>query len=163
MKRAATLFFAFAFAAVLSAPAFAETRTHAAAKVSIEIPAGYKVEAGENNMTITDPAGELGVFFLILESDDLQKALKAVDKEVGKVAKGVKWDDEPSEVKLNGMDAVGLDGKGTVDGVAAELGVMLVNTPADKILLVLGAVESDKAKKHEAAVEGMLKSIKPAK
>jgi hypothetical protein len=163
MKRVATLFAAFALLAVLSAPAFAEKRTHSAAQVSIDVPAGYKVEADEDSMTISDPAGELGVFFVVLDADALDEALKAVDKEVGKLAKGVKWDDKPSEMKLNGMDAVGLDGKGTIDGTAAELGVLLVNTPADKILLVLGAVESDKASKHEAAVSSMLKSIKPAK
>lgn len=166
MKRSVFTFSAFAAFALFAAFAttsHADKRTHAAAKVSIDVPDGWKIDAEEDNMTITDAADECAIFFIVLETDDLHKALDAIDSELSKVAKNIKWEDKPSELKLNGMDAIALDGKGKIDGTDADMGVMLINTPADKILLVLGAVESAKSSKHEADVEKILKSIKPEK
>lgn len=146
-----------------SPAALAEPRTHSEAKVTIDVPTGWKVDAGEDHMTITDPKEEIALFLIVLEAKDLDKAIKAMEKEVGKAVKDVEWDGEPQELKLNGMDAIALDGKGKIEGTDADLGVLLVVTPAGKVLLVLGAVESARAKAHEKTLEKLLKSIKPVK
>jgi hypothetical protein len=141
----------------------AEVRVHEAAHVSIDVPKDWKTEVDNDTMTITDPKEEVAFFLMILDAGDIQKALDAIDSEVSKSFKGVKWENEPKTHKLNGMDAIGLDGLATVDGKPVELGVLLVATPAKKVLMVLGAIEKDKTKQHEKTVEKFIASIKPAK
>lgn len=149
--------------AATASPARAEVRTHAAAKVSINVPDGWKIEAEEDSMTVTDPKEEVALFMHILEAKDVKAAIEAIDSEVGSSFQGVTWDDEPKTTKLNGMDAMTLDGKAKVDGKPVELGVVILATPAKKILLIVGAVEADKAKQHEKDVVALLTSIKPAR
>jgi len=148
---------------LFAAPAHAETRTHEGAKVTLDVPSGWKVETDGDSMTINDPKEEVAFFLHVLDVDALDKAVDALDKEVGKSFQNVKWEDEPSEQKINGMDSLILEGTAKIDGKPVDIGVLLVATPAKKILLVLGAVEHDKAKKHDKDVEHFLTSIKPMK
>jgi predicted Zn-dependent protease len=143
--------------------ALAEKKTHAEAKVSIDVPAGWKSEAEEHTLTMSDPNEEAVIALMVVDAKDLEKAADALDKEIGNAVSDLKWDGEPSEVKVNGMDGMAVDGKGKIEGKAVDVGVLLVVSPAGKVVLVLGAVESSKAKKHEAQLEKILKSIKPEK
>jgi predicted Zn-dependent protease len=148
----------------LAAPsARADVRVHEAAKVSLDVPAGFKVDAEDNVMTLTGPDDDIAFFLMVLDASDLKKAMDALDSEVSKSFQGVTWEDEPKTTKLNGMDAFTLDGAAKADGKAVELGVLLVATPAKKILMVLGAVEKAKSKKYDRTVERFIASIKPAK
>jgi predicted Zn-dependent protease len=146
-----------------ASPALADRHVHKEAKVSIDVPAGWKVDGDEDHMTVTDPKEEVAFFFIILDAKDLDKATSEMEKEIGKAVKNVKWEGEPEETKLNGMDAILLDGSGKIDGQAVELGVAAIVTPAAKVLLVLGVIEASKSKKHEKAVVALLTSIKPVK
>jgi predicted Zn-dependent protease len=163
MKRLLLTAFAICLVASTSTSASAEVRNHDKAKVSIDVPTGWKIDAGEDHMTIMDPKEEVAFFMMVMEADDLDEAAKALDSEVNKAVKSVKWEGEPSELKLNGMDAIAVEGAGKIDGQAVDLGVLIVVTPAHKALLVLGAVESSKSKAHEKDVEKLLNSIKPLK
>lgn len=147
----------------VATPAHAEVRTHEASKVSVDVPKGWKIEADEDSMTVTDPKEELAIYLQVLEAKDIQKAAEAIDEEIGKQFHDVKWDEKPEETKLNGMDAITLDGSAKVDGKDVHLGVAIVMTPAHKALLVLGAVEADKEKKHEKDITSFFASLKPLK
>jgi len=148
---------------LFASTAFAEQHVHSKAKVSVDVPSGWKMDGGEDHMTVMDAKGEVAFFLMVMEASDLEHAAKAIDKEVGKAVKNVKWEGEPSELKLNGMDAMALEGTGKVDSQAVDLGVLIVVTPAKKVLLVLGAVDHEKSDAHEADVKAFLNSIKPAK
>lgn len=129
MKRV-TLLATVALFSLLAPRAQAEVHTHAAAKISLDVPAGWKIENEGESLTINDPDDEIAVFLQVLDAADLEKAADAIAK---------------------------------VEGKPVDLGVVLVVTPAKKVLLVLGAVEKSKAKKHEKAITSLFASIKPAK
>jgi predicted Zn-dependent protease len=155
----ASLAVLFAFAP----PARAEVRTHDGAKITVDVPKGWKIEADEDSMTVTDPKEELAFYLQVLDVKDIKKAADAIDGEIGKQFQDVKWDEEPDTTKLNGMDAITLEGKAKVDGKPVHLGVAILMTPAKKALLVLGAVEADKEKKHEKDITSFFASLKPLK
>jgi hypothetical protein len=142
----------------------AETKTHPSAKVSIDVPSGWKMSSKGDVMTVTDPTQEVGFILLVSDGNDLQKAIAALDAEVGKVAKDIRWaSKEPSPTKLNGMDALENEGSAVIEGKPAAIAVVLVKTPANKYLLVLGAVDAAKKAAHDAELEHFVTSIKPAR
>jgi predicted Zn-dependent protease len=162
MRRIATLCFALATLALLPA-AFAEVKTHAAAGVEMDVPAGWKAEAHSDDlMTIQDPKDEVGIMLIVLDAKDFKKAVAAVDTEIGKVAKNIKWEHpEPKQIKLNGMDAIANGGTAVIEGKPADIGVLVAKTPSGKLLLVFGAVESAKKSAHQSEIDGFMSSIKP--
>ncbi|GMV44413.1 MAG: hypothetical protein AMXMBFR64_61290 [Myxococcales bacterium] len=123
------------------------------------VPDGWTHEAEGEALQATDPDEEVTFGFIVLDNaSDIEAALKGLDEELGKVIKDLKAE-EPSETKINGLDAVVVDAKGKIEGTAVDVGVALI-AKGGKVMLVFGAVESSKAKKHDAAIEKIIKSIK---
>ena len=162
MKR--ILMLALAVLALGALPAFAEVKTHPGAKVSLDVPAGWKMDShGDNAMTIMEPNGDVTFFLVVLDQGDIQKAATALDKEVAKIATDVKWASEkPASQKLNGMDALYNKATAKIKGKDAELGVILVKTPTGKALLILGGIDASKKDAHKDEVKKFIESIKPA-
>ncbi len=156
------LFAAIAVALLAAGQAWAKVHTHVEAKISVDVPKSWKVDLEEDVMVIHDQKQEIAFLLVVLDAKDLDDATKELDEEVGKTVKNLKWDGDAQETKLNGMDAVSVDGKGNVEGTSVDVGVLIVSTPAKKFLLVLGLVQSDKLKAHEKEVERFLKSIRPS-
>jgi hypothetical protein len=162
MKRLLT---ALVLAAVLavSGTAFAGTKTHSGAKVSFWIPDKWTIEGeGRNDITVSDPKGEVGLMFLVRKAKDLDGALADLDDLLADTATNVTAG-EPEYITHNGMDAVVVDATGRIDGVAAHISVMIVKTPAKKFLILLGVVEATKLDAHEANLTKILASLKPLK
>lgn len=151
-------------ALVLAAtPAAAETKTHSKAKIQLDVPTGWKMNTQGDVMTVADPTDELGFIFIVTEATELKKVVANIDKELAKVASDITWKKKnPEPLKLNGMDALANKGKGKVGGKDADLMLLLVRTPADKVLLIVGAVDSAKKDAHKAEVQTFVASIKPA-
>ena len=162
MRRIATLCFALVTLALLPA-ASAEVKTHATAKVQMDVPAGWKAEAHSDDlMTIQDPKDEVGIMLVVMDAKDFKKAVAAIDEEIGKVAKDIKWEHpEPKQIKLNGMDAIANGGTAMIEGKHADIGVLVAKTPSGKLLLIFGGVESDKKAEHQNEIDGFMGSIKP--
>jgi len=145
---------------LLPPTALATVHTHAEAQVQFDTPKGWKVEVSDDRVVVSDDTAAM--FLQVLDAADLEAATTALDEEIGKMVKDVKWEGKPAEVKLNGMSAIVLGGAGTLDHSKVQLGVMVVSTPGKKFLLVLGMVPDAKAKKYDKTIERFLKSIKPA-
>lgn len=157
------VFLALAALALTAAPAAAETKTHSAAKIQMDVPSGWKVQSKGDVMSVADPTDELGFIFIITDAKDLDSVVAKLDKEVAKVASDITWKKKkPEPLTLNGMKALGNKGTGKVAGKSADLALLLVRTPADKVLLILGAVESSRKDAHRAEVQQFIASIKPA-
>ncbi|MEQ9366861.1 MAG: hypothetical protein RIF32_21655, partial [Leptospirales bacterium] len=110
-----------------------------------------------------DPAEEVMVAFLVVDGDNVEAALEAMEAELADIVDDVVSEDEPSEVKINGMPAIVLDGKGTVEGKAVDLGIAVIMTPAKKALLVFAIAQSSTVSKHEQTISKILSGIKPLK
>lgn len=123
------------------------------------LPDGWKHEAADEGITATDPSEEVMMAFFVPEdADNLEEALKSLDRELSEYVKDLR-PGEPEETKINGLDAVIVDAKGTIEGTAVDLGIAVI-ARGEKVLLVFGAVESSKSKRHEAVIEKIMRSIK---
>lgn len=161
MKKIA--FLALSALALMASPAAAETKTHAAAKIQMDVPTGWKMQAKGDVISVADPTDELGFVFIVTDAKELDKVVGKLDKEVGKIASDITWKKkQPEPLTLNGMKGLGNKGTGKVSGKNADLALLLIRTPADKVLLILGAVESSKKEAHKAEVQQFIASIKPA-
>jgi hypothetical protein len=145
-------------------PALAEVKTHPTAKVEIDVPTGWKMNGNGDVMTIVDPTNEIGMILVVTETKDVDKVVANLDQRLAKVATDIKWaNPKPEKTTLNGMPALTNRGQGKVNGKDANLGLILVRTPAEKALLVVAAVESAKYDGHKAEIQKLIGSIKPAK
>lgn len=141
----------------------AESVNHTEAQVKVWIPDNWVQEADEDSLIVTDPEEEVMVAFMVVDGENIEAALEAMEMELGSLAENVQADGEPEEVELNGMPAIVLDAKGTIDGEAVDMGVAVIITPAEKALLVFAVAQSSKVDKHTPTIEKILGGIQPMK
>ncbi len=150
-----------AFSLLAGTALSAEAVNHTEAQVTVWIPDNWDQEADEDSLIVGDPDEEVMVAFLVVDSDNVEAALDAMEAELSDIVEDVSSEEEPSEVNLNGMPAIVLDAKGTVEGEAVDLGIAVIMTPANKALLVFAIAQSSAVAKHEATIEKILGGIKP--
>lgn len=126
---------------------------------SIFIPDNYSVEIEGDVLVAKDPTEELGIRLYAVENQESME--KAVDEAFELIKQNVTDVElgEGKESKLNGLDALFIDGTGKVGGTPADLSVALFHKNG-KILVMYGAVNSAKASQFEADIVKILKSIK---
>lgn len=149
--------------AILVLPALATEMTHPAG-FSITFPDDWKTKAEDETLEASDKDEECNlVFYVPADAKTLDQELEELDKELEKFVKEIKIEGEPTKVKHNGMDAVFVDAKGKVEGHEVDLGIGIFEKSDGKMLVVFGIVPTALASKHEKALEGVLKSVKPKK
>lgn len=141
----------------------AEDVNHTEAQVKVWIPDGWEQEADEDSLIVGDPDEEVMVAFLVVDGDNVEAALDAMEAELSEIVDDVEADGEPEEVELNGMPTIVLDATGTVEGESVDLGIAVIMTPANKALLVFAIAQSSTVAKHEKTIEKILGGIKPMK
>ncbi|MCR9142144.1 MAG: hypothetical protein NXI24_07820 [bacterium] len=144
-------------------PLAAEDVNHTEAQVKVWIPDGWEQEADDDSLIVGDPNEEVMVAFLVVEGDNVEAALDAMEAELSEIVDDVAPDGEASEIDLNGMPAVVMDAKGSVEGEPVDLGIAVIMTPANKALLVFAIAQSSAVEKHEKTIEKILGGIKPLK
>ena len=97
----------------------------------------------------------------VLEAAELKKAIDEVDKGIAKQVENAKWAGKKEDT-LNGMGALKMLGSGTVKGKPVDLGLVLIETPSKKVLMVLLLLDHANAAAHKAEIDAFLTSIKPA-
>ena len=153
----------FLAATLLPASTFAKTYPHEEAKVQVDIPDTWKVEIEDDTLQATAPKDAAGLVFSIVEAKELAAALESLEKELSSIVKDMKALGEPEKVKFNGMEGYTINGKGKIEGVDVDLGVMILKAPSGKVIVVLGFTSSKSTEKQDAAIEGIFKSLKPMK
>ncbi len=154
--------FVLAFA-LIAAPSSAETITSSAAKIQFDAPDNWKQKKDGDAITIMDKQEDVAIAFIIVDAGAVDKATEALDKQLKKTVKKLKWEKE-KDVTINGLEGVSIEGDGQIDGKDVDILVLVLDTPAtDKDLIVLAIGEDAKLDKHEAEVKGVFKSIKPKK
>ncbi len=150
-------------ALAVSAVAFAEAKTDATAKISYDVPAGFKATTQNNMVMLEEPKGEIA--FLLVRSDDAdpQKALQDTGTVIDQIVKDVKMVGQPAQIKQNGMDAVQMRATGTHNGKPANVATLVIKAPNGKAFIVVGIVEADKKDAWAKTFKSFIESIKPAK
>jgi len=159
MKKLVTITFLVIF--ILSAAAQARQHRLPSVGLKVDIPKTWKVESEGDVMTAMTPAEDLAIIFWeFAGQSDMQAALAELDRELDRFVKKPKVIGEPLVTKINGLDAVLIDGKGKVEGRKIKWSLGLVGNGRGKILMLLGFAEPKAIKKHGKKIEKILKSIK---
>lgn len=144
--------------------AAAGTKTHKAAQIEFWVPDNWTLEGEEaDQLTVSDPKGQVGLLFFVKDGKDIKAALAALDELIAKIATDVKMVGKPQKTTLNGLEAVVVDGTAKAEGKRVELSILVVKTPTGKYLAVFGVLEPAVKKKHEANLVKILGSLKKAK
>ena len=160
------LLLALALLAIAGGPAAAEIKKHPTAKVEIDVPNGWKMGSPKNEpdiMTVMDPAGEVSFLFIVTDAKELANVVAELDKRLAKTVTDIKWSSaKPTADKLNGMDVLVNNGAGKASGKDVNISIVLVHTPADKVLMVVVFVDPAKYPAHKAEIQKLIGSIKPS-
>ena len=142
--------------------AFQDERVHEAGKVKMTIPHGWQVDdSGGDTLDITSPDHAVDLEVTVVDGKDLAATLVGVG--VGML---IGYDDlalegAPVGATINGMNALFQDGKGKFHGADVELSVGLIDTPADKFLLVVGEASPEAFEEHRHEIREFMSDIRP--
>ena len=160
MKRLTTLCLAGLTALVLALPAGAATNfKHAKAGVQLDVPDNWKASAGEGdvlNLKAEDEGINISVW--AVDAADLDKAVEALDEELGKVLKDVKQDGKAEPIKVNDLQGSQASGSATVDGHEVQWAVAVIM--ADHPVIVMGFGNKDSIKAHHDEIQAIFQSIR---
>jgi hypothetical protein len=141
----------------------AEVLTHNGAKVQITVPKGWHQKQDGDVLLISSPSDEMNVVFVVLEQNDVDKALAQMDRTVEKAVGEVTWDHDGNAVveEINGMPTYEWNGSAKKGSIYVD--VLSIDTPSDKNLGVYWFTAAAAAKRYEADLKTIVKGLKPAK
>ena len=164
-----TLTTAFIAIACFAGTASADRINHKSAKVSMEVPDGWKSEIDGDQISLQTKKGD--VFITMVTVDDSMKkdavknVKKFLDAKIDKLSLS-----KPKDMTIGGMKAVVIDGDGFVDvnndGTKdnIDLSIMVLDAPpADKDLLVFAFAEDATLAKHKDEIIAFFNSFKTTK
>jgi hypothetical protein len=131
----------------------------------VYVPDGWKVAAvqkgGEAVMSAASPADDAAFIWMVAEAANADRAIKAVDAQIGKFVTDIKHD-KRSKTTLNGMPAIAASGTGMAEGKPVSFGVVIVEPVKGKYLFTIGIVETAKKKQYKPELTKVLAGIRKA-
>lgn len=135
-----------------------KTFTHEAGGISFTLPAGWEAEPDGEQITASPTDGGISIVLWVTKEDDFEEAAGALGEELGKEIKNLKFDGDPKGGTHNGMQFESVKGSGQIEGSDILFSADLLAAKKPVIILSFGTAEG--LKKHAAAYEQLLKSIK---
>jgi len=160
-----TIFYVFLFSFILmSTSTQAQLKrnlyTYQAAQVQFWYPNEWQIDEVEKVATVQSLEGSLSITFSIMEANQIEEALAELESIMLTQLTNPVITTEPELVELQGMDGVMTELKGTMNGTTVQLGVFIIDSPQN-VLLVLGIGHEDALKKYNKELNKIIKSIKP--
>lgn len=141
---------------------FVQERVHPVARVKMIVPNGWNVgESADGSLVMTEPSSGLSILVKVVDGNDLATALLAVGTGILIGTDEVGLDGTPVDANINGMSALFQDGHAKVNGQAVSLSVGVIDTPADKYLLVVGEGTPTAVAANEAQLRSFFNSLSP--
>jgi hypothetical protein len=146
-----------------SALAQAEVLSHPGAKVDINVPAKWTQKQDGDVLVISSPDGGVGIVFAVVAAKDVEAVFTALDQKLEQELGAIEWDNdgEASELNINGMD--GAEWNGSAKDGEVYVDVVVLDTPTDKDLGIYWFTAAAAEKANQAAVETIIKGLKPSK
>jgi hypothetical protein len=165
MTRIALAAFAFLACIALASGAQAETKKLDAAKVTLDPPAGWKVEEKPDQVSMVGPNEEIAFLVLVFDgaTDEQKKAAAGkADQLLNSIAKDVKWAGDWKKLQTNGMPTSANKGKATIAGKDSRIAVLMIESPAKKSVIFIAAIDATKEKEYTPILKTFIDSIKPS-
>jgi hypothetical protein len=115
-------------------------------------------------MVAVSPKEDAMFVWAISSTDSVDAAMQGVEALLSPHIKDAKFTKQ-SKSKLNGMPALILEAtaKRSTNGKPVKAGMLIIQTPSKKVLVVVGMFETAQEKAYAATVKKVLAGIKPAK
>jgi len=147
----------------LCGAAAADVHTNKSAKVTVDVPKTYKMTEQDDVMRGESDDKAVALLYWNVDTGDMDEAIKKLTQELYSTVGSLQWG-KPTAAKVHGLDAKWIDGTGRTLGKSLDLRVVLAGpTATKKHVMVIGIVDHAKADAHKAEIDGILKSLKPAK
>jgi predicted Zn-dependent protease len=135
-----------------------ESFTHPEAYITVTLPAGWMYEADETTLTATTEDESLAFTFSVLETDDMDAALDAIDEMLAADFEEISLG-EAEEVDFNGLYGIIIEG--TADGL--ECAFAIIDSPVEGIsMLMSGWAAPEVLEAYGEDIGMILNSISPA-
>lgn len=133
------------------------------ANVKFWIPEDWKqnsnVETAETYMLeFSSPDEGVSLSFSVMAAQDLEASLSELERTLNEQLEDLEMLSEPEMIDLNGMQGVATELKGFMAGLPVQMGVFVLDTNG-QILLILGLAQEKAMKKYGETIDKILKSI----
>jgi hypothetical protein len=155
----------FVLVAGLGGVARAEVYKSKAAKVSIDIPKKWTVDAKDELIRAASANSEVAVVLWVADSPDVKAALTKLEGELYSAVKNLKWVDKTKKLKVNKLKGTWVEGVG-LSSRATQLDVIVFvagPTPAKKGVILFAVVDHDKYETNRSAIQSIFGTLKPTK
>ena len=149
--------------AVYWVPGISEARTfnHEKAGVLVDLPDYWGVQDKQGVIVTSPRDGSVLLVFGVVPQHNLQQALRELDRQLLNFVKSPKIEGRPESVNVNGMKGYSVGASGMTEGKKVDIAVLILDTHASNMFLVLGIGEKGKFEKHVPVVEQILGSLRP--
>jgi predicted Zn-dependent protease len=145
---------------LLAVPALAETITHAASKVTIDVPAGWKYKTGKT-LVMEDANGDTAAAFAVVPAGAVDQASAAAGRQLASTIQNIKVIDD-EKVNINGMRGEIVGGDGRLKGTDIDFLVAVIDTPSTtNDLMIVVIAEDAKLAAHKPEIRWLFEHIKP--
>jgi hypothetical protein len=148
----------------LAGAAHAGDVPYPAGKVSFWLPDDWTNKGGGDEkgamLATAAPDQSAGFIFTVTDAKDVKKAQKLIKKLLSPIVTDAKMG-KGKNGKLNGMKETTFEGAGKASGKPVKILVMLIETPAKKVVLAVGLADADKFDANEATLMKIVTGIKP--
>ncbi len=134
--------------------------THPSGGITMGFPPTWLLDQQDQSLLAWSPDDAVRMLFRVIADDRLAVAVAAMNRELAEQIDDARMT-RPTETEFNGMDAVAANGTGAIDGRSVDIGVVLVRTGDDQVLLIMGFSVVGKADTHVGDVQRILASIGP--
>lgn len=148
---------------VLASVAHAEVVTVKAAKLTLDVPATWKIEVKDVSIKGESKDKEIALLVWTVDSADATTAMKTIEGEIYSAVASLKWG-KPTTAKVHGLGVSFVDGIGHAVGGDVDIKAAIVGpTKAKKAVIVVAAIAHAKLDAHKAEVKALFDSAAPAK
>lgn len=143
----------------LSAQLKPNTYTYQAAQVQFWYPSEWKIDEAEKLVTVQSPDDALNINFSIMQASEMEAAMVELESIVQTQLANPSFTTEPEIIQLNGMEGVMAELSGTIDGANIRMGVFIIDSPQN-VLLILGMGKEIAMNKYNKELQKIIQSIK---
>jgi len=129
------------------------------AGIQVTAPKGWNFKKEGEDTVITSADEEIDFRFSVPADGDYEAAIKGAAKELDSYLKNVKIDNPGNETKVDGMDARGMSGTATNEGVDVAWNLTVIKGPKKPVLVNIYATK-DALEKHSKETMALMNSVK---
>jgi hypothetical protein len=134
------------------------------AKVSIDIPKGWQVDAKDDLVRAASANNEVALIMLVVDTPDVKEALTRLEGELYSSIKNLKWVDKTKKLTVNKLAGTWVEGVGVSSrATSLDVVVFVAGTPTKKGVILFAVVDHDKYEANRRAIQSIFGTLKPTK